>query len=212
MNRLGLIPLAVAFCAMAPAAQALVFTGSYSVNHYTDGSAGLATTVVDQTPGPGTGFSFSLDAVGDTFSFEPFRIYSPEVAVDDDDLEAKLLILGFMFTGPSPFGGALMGATRGHFTGDDGQNASLLWDAGGNAFIPFGVGGLLSVHVNDVFFNNGVGGLGGGEGGGASPTIFFTLQRGLEGTTAIPEPSTWALMILGFGFTGAMLRRRPVLA
>jgi hypothetical protein len=31
---------------------------------------------------------------------------------------------------------------------------------------------------------------------------------GLAGTLAIPEPTTWALMILGFGGAGAMLRRR----
>lgn len=28
------------------------------------------------------------------------------------------------------------------------------------------------------------------------------------GTAAVPEPATWALMIAGFGFTGAALRRR----
>lgn len=212
MNRLGLIPLVMAFCAMASAAHALTFTGFYSVNHYTDGSAGLATAVVDQTPGPGTDFSFTLGAVGDTFVFEPFRIYTPEATVDDDDLEAKAVILGFMFTSPSPFGGAVMGTTRGNFTGDDGQNASLLWNDGGNALIPFGVGGMLSVHVNDVFYNNGVGGLGGGEAGGATPTIFFTLLRAPEGGTAIPEPTTWALLILGFGLAGALLRQRPAFA
>lgn len=31
---------------------------------------------------------------------------------------------------------------------------------------------------------------------------------GLAGVVAIPEPTTWALMIGGFGMTGAMLRRR----
>jgi hypothetical protein len=31
---------------------------------------------------------------------------------------------------------------------------------------------------------------------------------GLAGTLAVPEPSTWAMMIMGFGAAGALLRRR----
>lgn len=42
---------------------------------------------------------------------------------------------------------------------------------------------------------------------GAGPLI------GLSATGAVPEPSTWIMMILGFGFIGAtMRRRRPVSA
>ena len=35
-------------------------------------------------------------------------------------------------------------------------------------------------------------------------TVFGSAGGGNE----VPEPSTWALMILGFGSAGAMLRRR----
>ncbi|MBL0000449.1 MAG: PEP-CTERM sorting domain-containing protein [Sphingomonadales bacterium] len=29
--------------------------------------------------------------------------------------------------------------------------------------------------------------------------------------SAVPEPATWAMMLLGFGFAGMMLRRRSAL-
>jgi hypothetical protein len=34
----------------------------------------------------------------------------------------------------------------------------------------------------------------------------------VRSTTAVPEPSAWALMIAGFGLAGAALRRRPKLS
>jgi hypothetical protein len=40
----------------------------------------------------------------------------------------------------------------------------------------------------------------------------FRLSATLAQTAAVPEPGTWAMMILGFGVVGASLRRRRVLA
>lgn len=36
-----------------------------------------------------------------------------------------------------------------------------------------------------------------------------TLRIGCTGGGGVPEPASWALMLLGFGGVGAMLRRRP---
>lgn len=45
--------------------------------------------------------------------------------------------------------------------------------------------------------------------GGQAGTVRFTLKAGdINLPGGIPEPSTWALLILGFGGSGAMIRRR----
>ena len=50
----------------------------------------------------------------------------------------------------------------------------------------------------------------GGQWTFVSEVEFFEREGG--GVTAVPEPATWALMILGFGAAGAELRRRRPLA
>lgn len=55
---------------------------------------------------------------------------------------------------------------------------------------------------------------GNGGSGGNPNTVYFTAglngeQDGLFGSlSAVPEPSTWALMLLGFGAVGVLVRRR----
>jgi hypothetical protein len=43
--------------------------------------------------------------------------------------------------------------------------------------------------------------------GGSSSEVFFKLG---DYTSAVPEPATWAMLILGFGAVGAVARRRRV--
>lgn len=47
---------------------------------------------------------------------------------------------------------------------------------------------------------------------GLSPQVLENLVANISSTGAVPEPATWALMISGFGMTGAMLRRRRTTA
>jgi hypothetical protein len=57
-------------------------------------------------------------------------------------------------------------------------------------------------------YNNAAGGHPGGTGGSRWSTWIAQLDVG----TQVPEPATWALMLLGFGALGARLRRRRATA
>ena len=54
------------------------------------------------------------------------------------------------------------------------------------------------------------------NGGGGGDRFGPLLDNVRIGVTAVPEPGTWAQMILGFGLVGAVLRgarrRRPAVA
>lgn len=79
------------------------------------------------------------------------------------------------------------------------NSARLNWFAGPLGFDP-NVDGSYNVKLQ-VF------GLAGG-----SKSLDIDVNMGAGGTGPIPEPATWALMILGFGAAGATLRRRRVAA
>ena len=65
---------------------------------------------------------------------------------------------------------------------------------------PSGPGGVLIVPPGDVG-----GGVPPGDGGGG----VTTPPTPTPPVAAVPEPSTWAMMLAGFGFIGFALRRRP---
>jgi hypothetical protein len=52
---------------------------------------------------------------------------------------------------------------------------------------------------------------GGGTGGGGGPSTFPTSEprQPLTPVAAVPEPGTWATMLLGFAMLGWRMRRRP---
>lgn len=61
-----------------------------------------------------------------------------------------------------------------------------------------------------IKFFNAVGYSGADQTGTAYATTFANFKEPSFEVTAIPEPTTWALMIMGFGGVGSLLRRRQI--
>lgn len=78
-----------------------------------------------------------------------------------------------------------------------GYNVDFIAIKGGNSFALYRTTGSSGTWSTSALVN------GGGNTPGLSHLVFFgTLAA------AVPEPSTWALMILGFGVAGASMRQR----
>jgi hypothetical protein len=104
-----------------------------------------------------------------------------------------------------------------------GTNAG--WDYGLDWHGVANNGSIFATGINEMSFDVIGSGLTLGSNGGAPP-IFFTVDvarlnsdhvvvaTGVVGATlvtgGVPEPASWALMILGFGGVGAVLRRRRI--
>jgi hypothetical protein len=66
------------------------------------------------------------------------------------------------------------------------------------------------VLLGPIFSGNGASGLGLVSEIGVNTNLVFNDSSGFQLTTRVPEPSSWALLIAGFGLTGAVMRRRRV--
>jgi hypothetical protein len=62
--------------------------------------------------------------------------------------------------------------------------------------------------VNGAFLDGGPNSLVANSNIGVSGRYLFTVRSGQVAPGVIPEPATWAIMIMGFGAAGAALRRR----
>ena len=187
--------LAAVCVAASSASASTTFDGGYAASYNTT-DPGL---VISTQPENST-FSFSLNQ-GGTASVDLFQIFTPEGSVEKDDKSAKPISVTFSFTAPTVFGGTVNGSTVGKSTLFGlFQDGVLTWNNHGNAQMFFGNGGELDVHLNGATFDNGIGGLG-NLGGPATVTALFT-----EVTASVPEPATWASMLLGVFGIGAVLR------
>ena len=123
-------------------------------------------------------------------------------------LTSLLLDVGFVYTGDSDgieqfdsnslrpvdfarllTGDTIIGVHYGNGQGSPGRPQGSRGDGGDTAFYRFNAGG--GVNVFDLNFNS-----------GSTVTLFQT------GIPAVPEPGTWAMMLIGFGGIGYSMRRR----
>ena len=194
----------LATSALASPAMALTFVGSYTIDANTS-DPGLAVVVDADSATAGnqkTGaLNFSL-AKGETKSVDLFTIWTNESDVDwarcpAGDTCKKPLNLALDF-GALGLNADLTGLTWGSSV-VVAEWANLSWFDKEQTF-NFGKGGVLGVSLNNVTFGKGAFGLSDRP---AQVTAEFTLI-----SAPVPEPANWAMMIVGFGMAGGMLRAR----
>lgn len=141
---------------------------------------------------------FTLASVGATHTTNVFRIGTNESSVDLDDLLPRSVSATFGFTSPGGASGTAVGSSSGFyrlftncgaFAGGCGR---VDWT--NPTIVNFDGGGQFSITLTDVEF---------GTPGFANVAARFELIA-----APVPEPSTWAMLILGFGLVGGAMRSR----
>lgn len=133
-----------------------------------------------------------------------FKISTPESSVNlGEDTKLKSIKAQFSFTNPADASG-LADTITGNTFGVWGliQSGKVVWGSPLEFTYGFHDNGKFRLTLLDTDFNSGFLGL--GTKGGIVKGKFELLSA----AGAVPEPSTWAMMILGVGFAGAAMRRR----
>lgn len=178
----------------APALAAVTITGEVSDVQFGASDPGL---VVSASP---VAFpTFTLNDVGDFAEFTVLTVGTGETVVNLDDLVPLPLSVAFRFTNPT---GAAGTPVTGNTVGFIAPFTACGFAQGGcgvavfNApsVFEFGQGGRFSVALSHAIF---------ATPGSANVTGRFTLV-----SAPVPEPATWAMMVLGFGAIGGAMRAR----
>ena len=193
---------------MATPAYAINFTISdYTVTlHDTEPPDGLR---VEATDVMSNGFTFALNAVGQTFTTQLFEISTPEDALNLDDLIPFGINVNLQFSAPAPaFQGNAQGDTFGFFfflpifCGEFVCGA-VDWDndsAASALVLPFGTTGQLALWLTNEAFPF----------DGGSDVVDVTFQLRALDTPTVPEPASMSLLGMGLLVGAARLRRKAM--
>jgi len=100
------------------------------------------------------------------------------------------------------------------FVGSSPQSPVLIESLGGTDILAGDVDTLFPIHnhvtVNSAYFTDGIVLNWGPDGFNVGLDNITFDVRAISGTT-VPEPATWAMMILGLGAAGSLIRRRRAL-
>ncbi len=202
MRATTLIPLLAVLAAAAPAAAAVDLTGeSVSASFFGIGAVVLTTTMPFASPatvGPGVEFTGKGYAI-------PGRVYTFTIDVNATGFDLAIdntVPYGAAYSASKIFGIHLGGLSGiGAISLDDYSCVGAFCDAGGLG--PRVVTATSDASTADVTFSA----LRPGE----TYSFKFADPVVAPPVAPVPEPSTWALMITGFGLAGAALRRRRAL-
>lgn len=188
--------VAAALC-LPGVASALTFSGDWAVTGLQSSDPGL----VVKTSGSAGSFSTADLAVGESYTFNLFRIWTDESSVNKhEDTVASPIEVTFSFAEPLA-SGPVSGTTRGvnHVLK---QWGALDWNS--PITLTFGEAdtGRLSLALSDVIFNKGLFGLNDGYKHGANVTATLTYDA-----APIPLPATLPLLLGGLALVGAARRR-----
>jgi hypothetical protein len=190
----------------APASATTLLQGSVSHVDVHNSGNGL---LIYANPLAASNFSFSLDMANPTTVISNFlQIGTRESSVElFEDTVAKAITVFFSFDNPfSSSAGAVSGQTTGFYTPSLFGSCGVF--AGGCGAVNFNAStftfgpndtGSFTIELADAVFTTP---------GSANISARFTLNS--EAQAPVPEPATWAMMMLGFGIVGGAMRRRSV--